>query len=102
MLGADSANTNFGEHWSKSPGDGEAVDELARRRPRKTGSRHLSARRGFRRACDGSTKFRGWQGFGSTLNVLATARQNFVVGRGSARHILGAVSICLREVWYNL
>ena len=54
-------NTNFGEHWSKSPGDSRAVARLARRRQRKTDSRPISARRGFRRACDGSTKFRGCQ-----------------------------------------
>ena len=35
-----------------------AVAELARRRPRKTALHPLSAKRGFRRACDGSTKFR--------------------------------------------
>ena len=57
--GRGTGNTNFGEHWSKSPGDERAVVSSARRRPRKTGSRHLSARRGFRRACDGSTKFCG-------------------------------------------
>ena len=58
-LGRGGGNTNFGEHWSKSPGDERAVVSSARRRPRKTGSRLLSARRGFRRACDGSTKFCG-------------------------------------------
>ena len=101
-LGANHANTNFVEHWSKSPGDDRAVARSARRRPSETALRPLSARLGSRRACDGSTKFRGWQGFGPALNVLLPLRQNFVVGRGSTQHILGAASICLREVWYNL
>ena len=56
-LGTDPANTNFGEHWSKSPGDrlSECEAWLAgvQGRPARA---FYSARRGFRRACDGSTQ----------------------------------------------
>jgi hypothetical protein len=34
--GRNIGNTNFGEHWSKSPGDERALVSSARRRPRKT------------------------------------------------------------------